>query len=77
MFNKVAIVDAVASDLTWIGKLFQIVCATKLKARREMFVGAKLQSGICSKSVADDLRLRGRILKVECTLINTTVVLSV
>ena len=54
---KVAIVDAVASDLRWINKLFLIVNATKLKARREMLVGAKLLSGIYSKSVPDNLRL--------------------
>ena len=57
---KVAVVDAVASDLRWIGKLFQIVCATELKSRREMLVGAKLLSGIYSKCVPDDLRLRER-----------------
>ena len=36
--------------------------ATKLKARREMLVGAKLLSlsGIYHKSVTDDLRLRER-----------------
>ena len=44
--------------------------ATKLKARREMLVGAKLLS--YSKSVSDDLRLR----EVECTMIDTPVVLS-
>ena len=31
---KVDVVDAVASDLRWIGKLFQIVSVTKVKARR-------------------------------------------
>ena len=41
---KVAIVDAVASDLKWIGKLFQIVGATKLKVWHEILVGAKLLS---------------------------------
>ena len=56
---KVAVVDAVVSDLRWIGKLFQIVGATKLKAR-EMLVGDKLLSGIYSESVPDDLRLRER-----------------
>ena len=55
---KVAIVDAVASDLMWICKLFQIVDATKFKARREILVGAKLLSGIYSKSVPNELRLR-------------------
>ena len=55
---KVAVVDAVASDQTWIGKLFQIVGTMKLKARHEMLVGAKLLSGIYSKSVPDDMRLR-------------------
>ena len=49
----------------------------KLKARREMLVEAKLLSGIYSKSVPDDLILCERILKVECTLINTEVVLSI
>ena len=53
---KVAIVDAVESDLRWISKLFQIVGATNLKARREMLVGAKLLSGIYSKSIPDDPR---------------------
>ena len=50
-------IDAEASDLRWIGKLFQILGATKLKARREMLVRVKLQSGICGKSVPNDLRL--------------------
>ena len=57
---KVAVVDTVASDLRWISKLFQIVNVTKLKAWREMLVGAKLLSGIYSKSVPDYLRLRER-----------------
>ena len=39
---KVDVVDAVASDLRWIGKQFRIAGATKLKARREMLVGAGL-----------------------------------
>ena len=56
---KVAVVNAVSSVLRWIGKLFQIVGATKLKAR-EMLVGDKLLSGIYSESVPDDLRLRER-----------------
>ena len=57
---KVAVVNAVASDLRWIGKRFQIVGATNRKARREMLVGVRLQSEICSKSVPDDLRLHER-----------------
>ena len=57
---KVDVVDAVANDIRWIGKLFQTVGATKLKARGEMLVRAKLLSGIYSKSVPDDLRLRER-----------------
>ena len=67
---KVAIVDAVASDLRWMGKLFQNVGATKQKARLEMLVGAKLQSGICNKSVPDDLRLRERtkrFMRIACS----------
>ena len=68
---KVTVVNAVARDLRWIGKLLQIVGATKLKEQREILVGAKLLSRIYSKYVPDDLRLRER------TLINTLVALSV
>ena len=55
---KVSVVVAVTSNLKWIGKLFQMVGAMKLKARRKILIGAKLLSGIYSKSVTDDLRLR-------------------
>ena len=73
---KVAVVDAVASDLRWIGKLFQIVGTTKLKARCQMLVGAKLLSGLYSMSVPITWGYAS-IVTVECTLINTQVVLSV
>ena len=56
---KIAEVDAVASDLRWICNL-QIVGAKKLKARREMLVGAKLLSGLYCMYVLVDLRLRER-----------------
>ena len=57
---KVAVVDAAASDLRWIGKLFQNVGAAKMKARREMLVGAKPLSGIYCKSVPNDVGLGER-----------------
>ena len=50
------------SDLRWIGKLFQIIGATKLKMWCEMLIGAKLLSAIYSKSVPDDLRLHERTI---------------
>ena len=56
----VAVVNAVASDLRWIGELFLIAGATKLKARREMLVGTKLLSEVFSKSVPDNMRVRER-----------------
>ena len=62
---KVEVVYAVVSDLRWISKLFQTVGETKLKAQRDILVGAKLLSEIYSKSVPDDLRLTGETWFLE------------
>ena len=74
---KVSVVDAVAIDLRWIGKLFEIMGAMILKARSEVCVEEKLLSGVYSKSVTDDLRIPEHARKDECSLTNTPAVLSV
>ena len=48
---KVTVADAAAIDLRSIGKLFEIVGATKLKARSEVYDGDKLLSWVYSKSL--------------------------